>query len=76
MEDEIVIAGSYSSRGEADMLKGMLEAAGIRAEVLSDDAGGLYPQLQDILGVHLVVRREDLQRARELLDGTGGEGPD
>lgn len=73
MEDEIAIARTCSSMTEAEMLKGLLEDAGIDAEVYSDDMGGWLPQMQGIAGVQLVVRRADLERARELLEEAAGE---
>jgi hypothetical protein len=67
MTDEIVMAECYSSIIEAELFKGVLEAAGISAEVVRDDVGGLYPSLQSTSGVRLMVKKIDLERARELL---------
>lgn len=72
MTDEIVMVESYSSVNEANVFKGVLEAEGIRAEVLSDDVGGLYPSLQETSGVRLMVRAQDLERARAVLAEAAG----
>jgi hypothetical protein len=68
MTDDIVLVDSYTSESEAQIFKGVLESAGITAEVYSDDLGGWYPNLQSSQGVRLMVRRDDLERAREVLD--------
>lgn len=62
--------GSFTSRPHAEMAAGMLDANGIRAEVLGDDAGGAIPHVP--MGTHgyrLWVADEDADDARTLLDG-------
>lgn len=67
MSGELAMLGSYRSETEAIIRKGTLETEGIPAIVMSDDAGGMNPQLQFTQGVRLMVRQEDLERARVLL---------
>jgi len=67
MHDLQVILKTYSTEIDADIDKGRLEAAGIKAEVTSDDCGGMRPHLAYSLGVKLLVLREDEERARGLL---------
>lgn len=74
MDEEIVVVATYPSISEAALHRGVLEAAGIAAEIFTDDMGGMYPQMQNITGVRLMVRREDLERAREVL--ASGHGDD
>ena len=66
-QDEAVVVEKFTSRMEADMAAGLLEAEGIYALVLADDAGGTYPPLQYFGGVRLIVLAEDEARAREFL---------
>lgn len=67
IQDEIVIARSYSYRHEAKIGRSMLEANGIDAKIYSDDSGGEYPSLSSSNGVRLLVRRSDAEKARKLL---------
>jgi hypothetical protein len=66
-QDEAVVVETFSTRMEAEMAAGLLEAEGIYALVSADDAGGAYPQLQYLRGVRLIVFPEDEARAREIL---------
>ena len=65
-QDEAVVVEKFSSRMEAQMAAGLLEAEGIYTLISADDAGGAYPPLQ-YLGVRLIVFPEDERRAREIL---------
>lgn len=67
MDDELAVVERYISEVEANMSRSILAAEGIEVMVVSDDAGGMYPQLHLPLGLQLVVRRHDLERAREIL---------
>jgi Putative prokaryotic signal transducing protein len=54
---------------EAQILRSMLEAGGIKAFIPDENAAGLYPpQVLDTNGVRVQVRPEDLDLARELLE--------
>jgi hypothetical protein len=60
---------TFQSKLEAEMARGMLESAGVRAWLASDDAGGAYPfQLSG--GVQLMVAAADEAAAEELLAGS------
>ena len=65
--DNAVIIETFTSRAEAELAAGLLEGEGIEALILADDAGGLYPMLQFIRGVRLLVAKEDAAQAREIL---------
>ena len=65
--DDAIVLEIFSNRIEAEMAAGLLEAEGIEAMVMADDAGGTYPMLQFVRGVRLMVYREDEARAREIL---------
>lgn len=65
-QDEAVVVEKFSTRMEAQMAAGLLEAEGIYTFISADDAGGTYPPLQH-LGVRLIVLPEDERRARGIL---------
>ena len=65
--DNAVVLETFPNRIEAEMAAGLLEAEGIEAWVMADDAGGTYPMLQFVRGVRLMVFKEDEARAREIL---------
>jgi len=75
----IVVVRSYGSRAEADLAKGALEDAGIRAMIQADTAGGMREHLAwSGAGFQILVREEDLTVARDVLTppAEGGEGPE
>jgi hypothetical protein len=61
---------TYRTEFEAEIARAALNAHGIAALVQRQDAAGL---LRAVQGVQLIVRREDLEVAREVLDA--GAGP-
>ncbi len=54
----------FSHRAEADLARAALEAEGVRALVMADDAGGTYPGLP----VYLFVEPGDADLARSILE--------
>ena len=67
-DTDLVVVHTFSNRVEADLAKSALDAAGIEALVRSDDAGGLRPHMTFVNGADLLVRPEDAEAAREVLD--------
>ena len=65
--NEAIVIETFSSRVVAELAAGLLESEGTEALILADDAGGLYPMLQFIRGVRLLVAQEDELQAREIL---------
>jgi hypothetical protein len=61
--------GTYNSRYEAEMAKGLLQEHGIQSIISADDCGGQLMGLSPILkkGVKLMVGREDSAEALEVL---------
>jgi hypothetical protein len=57
------------SRVEAELIVGLLRSHGLRAAVVTDDAGGQEPQWQ-LNGVRVLVPTSDEAAARELLAAT------
>lgn len=71
----MVEVGSFTSRGHAEMAAEMLEAHGVGAHVLGDDAGGAVPHVA--VGTHgyrIAVADADADAARELLEGDDTPG--
>lgn len=71
MDAELVVVATFNRRHEADFARGFLEDAGIPAVLGTDDAGGADMGLAFSRQVRLLVREEDLRRAREVLRGAG-----
>ena len=64
--DDIVVIRSFLTHIEADLAKSALEGSQIESFVSGDDAGGMRPGLW-MSGVRLLVRREDVERATDVL---------
>lgn len=59
---EVAEVGSFTSRAQAEMAAGMLDAHGVRADVMADDAGGALPHVA--VGSHgFRVHVDDADRA-------------
>ena len=61
----LVAVSTFRSTSEAAIAKGILDGYGIESMIRTDDAGGMYPSIG---GAELLVRSEDLKRARAALD--------
>ena len=68
MKAELVAVSTFPSDADALIAKGVLDEVGIESMIRSDNAGGMYPALA---GVELLVRAEDLERAKEALQAPG-----
>lgn len=64
----IVVLRTFANELEAHLSATILEANGIPAQVLADTAGGAYPSIALVFPVRLLVRAEDAETAREILD--------
>jgi hypothetical protein len=67
MKHEQVVVGEFENEIDAEIAKGHLESAGIKASVIKDDAGGMFPSLQNTEGVQLSVDQTDEEKARIIL---------
>ena len=65
MTSPFVVVREYASELEAELARATLEANGIDAMVHRSDAAGL---LRAVEPATLIVRREDAELAREVLD--------
>jgi hypothetical protein len=71
----MIQVGTYPTRGEAEIARTALDAAGIRSVVEADDAGGAYP-FSFSGGVRLLVDEADADAASAVLEGPPDAGPD
>ena len=67
MTDDLVVVHTFPNEVAAHVARVSLDAHGIEAILLSDDAGGMLPTLQFLHGVRLAVRRADAELARRVL---------
>lgn len=74
-EADLVVVGTFSNRIEAEAARTALEAAGIDALVRGDDAGGVQPGLWRSNPVEMIVRAEDAEQAREILEREAKQTP-
>lgn len=67
--ERMVVVASCGSRIEAQLKRGALEADGIRAVMVTDDAGGVHPQLAMSADgvIRVVVPDHQADTARALL---------
>lgn len=64
----LIVVRTFGSRQEADLAVSALEAAGIDALVRGDDAGRVQPGMSFSSGTSLLVRAEDTDEARAILE--------
>jgi hypothetical protein len=63
---QLVAIGTYGTRDEAEVVQGLLAAAGIEASISADDAGGAFPFVLSG-GAQVLVDESDATEAAELL---------
>ena len=68
---ELINIKTFSSRHEAELAKGFLEAHEIDAVVSGDDYGGIQPGLSFSTGVRLSVKDEDVEEAKRIFREAG-----
>ena len=65
-DTEVVVAG-FAHRYEAELAQGYLQDAGIESMVTMDDAATIDTGMTFPRAARLIVMREDLERALEVL---------
>ena len=68
MPDDVVVLKMFSSEIEAGMAQQVLQEGGVSAFIFKDDAGGMEPHLQRTVGVRLLVKLTDAERANRMLE--------
>jgi len=66
-ESELVTVATFNDPTSAEIASARLRTAGIASRIRADDAGGGYPQLQQIRGVRLEVGAQHAALARAVL---------
>ncbi len=78
MTDALVVIREFANEIEAEIARSVLDAHGIAAAVLRDNAGGMLPAMQLLFPVQLAVATRDRFMALAILDapvtdaGAGG----
>jgi hypothetical protein len=68
-EDGLVLLEEVAGAGQAEVLRGLLEAQDIHVLLSQESASSAIPVSFGILGdVKIMVKEEDLERAREILE--------
>ena len=62
---ELIALSTFRSTADAQIAKGILDESGIESMIRADNAGGMYPAIS---GAELLVRSEDVDKARAALD--------
>ena len=70
-DSKVVQVGSYGYRHEGELARATLEAAGIDCALFVDDAGGAEAGLSFSNPARLMVRQEDFDDARFVLEDAG-----
>ena len=61
---DLIAISTFRSSADAQIAKGILNEVGIESMIRADNAGGMYPAIS---GAELLVRSEDVDRARDAL---------
>ena len=64
-EDSMVVLAEYNTVTEAEIAKSMLDSAGIWSTIRNEYMSAIYPV--GTMPAQVVVRQEDLEKARTLL---------
>jgi hypothetical protein len=67
MASDLEVVGKFQFEHEAHVARLALEAEGIDAAIMADNAGGMLPMLQLLFPVRVLVHRDNAARAREIL---------
>ena len=68
-EERLVLLEEVAGAGQAEILRGLLEAQDIHVLLSQESASSAIPVTFGILGdVKIMVRENDLERAREVLE--------
>ncbi|MFM1919758.1 MAG: hypothetical protein RLZZ303_1392 [Candidatus Hydrogenedentota bacterium] len=68
MSGRLVTVCTLTTQAEADLVESVLRAAGI--PIVHDHEYGTTSGFADTAGIHIAVREEDVERAREALSST------
>lgn len=66
-EQEFTTFMTFNTAGEAAVYKSLLDSAGIDCFIKNDATSVVLPMLNESVGIKLVVRTADLEKAEEFL---------
>ncbi len=67
----LIVLESYNSDVEAHIARGVLESNGVKCIINNEIMSSIYPlTLTSIGGIKLLVRREDFELAKEILNSS------
>ena len=67
--ENLVCVQVYKNRIEAELAKSQLEGSGIESFISVDDCGGAHPFIAlGTGGAELLVKKDDIQKARDILN--------
>lgn len=58
---------TFNNSGEAELMKALLDSAGIDSFIKNDITSSVLTMLNDSVGIKLVIRTEDLGKAEKFL---------
>ena len=67
MSQNLVTVQSFSNDIDAEIIRGKLSSAGIKAFIVKDDCGGTDPMMQLVFGVKLKVDKKDERKALRVI---------
>lgn len=67
MKHEQVVVGEFINEIDAEIAKGHLESEGIKASIIKNNVGGMFPSLQYTEGVQLSVDESQEEKARTII---------
>lgn len=73
MTDKLFVIRTFSNDAEARLAESVLEANGIEASLIGDNAAGMLPYLNAMHPIRLVVKESDIDTALALLDSPVAE---
>jgi hypothetical protein len=65
--EQLITIKTFYSRHDAEIAKGLLDEKGIQSSILADDGGATRPSLTFTEGVRLLVGKNDVKKAKELI---------
>lgn len=73
--DDLITVHVVFDSLQAELIRCRLDTAGIANFLKSDNAGGVLPHLtRDTGGIKVIVRKEDVSRATEIIQQREAEG--
>lgn len=68
-DDHLFVIGTFQNDMEARLAEAVLDANGIDASIIGDNAAGMLPYLNAMHPIRLVVKESDVEVALALLSG-------